>query len=59
MKNKENMNFNVSKFQFACEIFGAKNIDSMNSLVIQNFYNDWKSTGLCLDIYKSLLRTRG
>ena len=53
------MNFNISKFQFACEIFGAKNIDSINSLVIQNFYNDWKSTGLSLNVYKSLLKTRG
>lgn len=53
------MNFNISKFQFACEIFGVNNLNNINSLIIQNFYNDWKLSGLSLDLYKSLLKTRG
>ena len=50
---------NITLYEFACEVFGKNNITGLNKEYIQNFYKDWKSTGLCLKQYKSLLKTRG
>lgn len=49
----------ITLHEFACEIFGKKNISGLSKEYMQNFYKDWKSTGLCIRQYKSLLRTRG
>jgi len=53
------MTFNISKFQFACEVFGYDIAKSINEGVLQNYYSDWKTTGLNLNTYKSLLKSRG
>ena len=53
------MGYNISKFEFACEIFGHENAKSINSGVIQLYYNDWKSSGMDFSLFKSLLKTRG
>ena len=50
---------NITLYEFACDVFGKNNITGLNKEYIQNFYKDWKSTGLCLKQYKSLLKTRG
>lgn len=49
----------VSKFEFACEVFGYNNAISMDNNQIDSFYNDWKSTTYSLKVYKNLLKTRG
>lgn len=48
-----------SKFEFACEIFGYENAVSMNSKIVDNYFEDWKNTRLSLNQYKKLLQTRG
>jgi len=49
----------ITKFEFACEIFGYKNACSMNNEVIESYYKDWKSTTYSIKQYKSLLKSRG
>ena len=49
----------ISKFEFACEVFGYDNAVNMNKPMIEAYYNDWKSSTYSLKIYKSLLKTRG
>ena len=49
----------ISKFEFACELFGYKNAIGMKKDYIEIYYNDWKSSTYSLKLYKSLLKTRG
>lgn len=49
----------ISKFEFACEVFGYENANSMNKSQIEVYYNDWKSSTYSLKLYKNLLKTRG
>lgn len=49
----------ISKFEFACEIFGYNNLDKVSNDQIESYYNDWKLTSYSLKVYKNLLRTRG
>lgn len=53
------MTYNISLFQFACDIFGYDNAIKLSNDYIQNYYNDWKNTNYTIEQYKSLLRTRG
>ena len=53
------MKFSITKFEFACEVFGYDAAKFINEKVLMNYYNDWKTTGLALNTYKSLLKTRG
>ena len=36
-----------------------KSYKDINHAVIMNYYDDWKSSGLSIEQYKALLRTRG
>jgi hypothetical protein len=49
----------ISKFEFACEVFGYDNAINMNNFQIESYYNDWKTTSYSLKLYKNLLKTRG
>ena len=49
----------ISKFEFACEIFGYDNAAKMKKEQIEIYYNDWKTSTHSLNVYKSLLKTRG
>jgi hypothetical protein len=53
------MKYNISKFEFACELFGYNNAIKLKNSYISKFYNDWIYTGLELKQYISLLRVRG
>jgi len=58
---KETINMSIfkNKFEFACEIFGYNNAVTMNSKVVEKYFEDWKNTKLSLKQYKKLLQTRG
>ena len=58
-KGITNMSVFKSKFEFACEIFGYDNAVSMNSKIVNNYFEDWKNTKLSLKQYKKLLKSRG
>ncbi len=49
----------ISKFEFACELFGYEKAIIMNTSMIESYYNDWKSSTYSLKLYKNLLKTRG
>ena len=49
----------ISKFEFACEVFGYENATNMNKAQIEVYYNDWKSSTYALKLYRNLLKTRG
>jgi len=49
----------ISKFEFACEVFGYDNAINMNSSQIEVYYTDWKASSYSLKLYKNLLKTRG
>ena len=36
-----------------------KSYKDIESKIIMNYYNDWRNTGLTIEQYKGLLRTRG
>ena len=36
-----------------------KSYKDINHATIMHYYNDWRSTGLSIEQYKGLLRTRG
>ena len=48
-----------TKFEFACEVFGYDNAVSINSEIINNYYEDWKNSNLDFHIWKKLLKSRG
>lgn len=49
----------ISKFEFACEVFGYENAVNMPAFQINNFYEDWKLSSYSIKTYKNLLKTRG
>ena len=49
----------ISKFEFACEIFGYDNATKINKSKIEIYYNDWKNSTYSLNVYKNLLKSRG
>lgn len=49
----------ISKFEFACEVFGYNNAINMDKSQIEVYYNDWKSSANSLKLYKNLLKKRG
>ena len=49
----------ISKFEFACEVFGYDNAINMNKYQIELYFNDWKSSTCSLKLYKNLFKNRG
>ena len=49
----------ISKFEFACKVFGYENASNMNKSQLEAYYNDWKATTYSIKLYKNLLKTRG
>jgi hypothetical protein len=46
----------LSKQDFAIAVFGKAN---HSSEIIENYFKDWKNSGYSLELYVSLLKTRG